>query len=217
MALVIVAGASGQHAVVVYEAAILSGHQVAGFATIGDATHAALLDCQWLGVVGDIASSEIQRGNYFIVACGSNTLRLQESEFLLAHGASLQSVCHPSAIVSPSASIGPGSAILAGAIVGPRATLGRGVIINHAASVDHDCRIGDYSNISPGARFGGCVTTGPRTFVGLNASILQGLHIGADATVGAGAAVTRRVEEGATVVGVPAHPIVKSQRYAAQA
>lgn len=216
MALVIVAGASGQHAVVVYEAAILAGHQVAGFATIGDATPAALLDCPWLGVVSDIASSEIQRGSHFIVACGSNALRLQESETLLAHGASLRSVCHPAATVSPSASIGPGSVVLAGAIIGPRATLGRSVIINHAASVDHDCRIGDYSNISPGARFGGCVTTGPRTFIGINASVLQGVYIEADATVGAGAVVTRRVEEGATVVGVPAHPIVKSQRQTSQ-
>jgi len=213
MALVIVAGASGQHAVVVYEAAILSGHQVAGFATIEDAPLAPLLDCPWLGVVSDIASSEIRRGSQFIVACGSNTLRLQQSESLLAHGGSLQTICHPAAIVSPSAAIGPGSAVLAGAIIGPRATLGRGVIINHAASVDHDCSIGDYSNISPGAGFGGCVTTGPRIFVGLNASVLQGQHIGADATVGAGAVVTGRVEERATVVGVPAHPLVTSSRH----
>jgi sugar O-acyltransferase (sialic acid O-acetyltransferase NeuD family) len=215
MALVIVAGASGQHAIVVYEAAVLAGHQIAGFATVGDATPAAVLDCPWLGVVGDIASSEIRRGSQFIVACGSNTLRFHESESLLAQGASLQSVCHPAAIVSPSARIGPGSAVLAGAIIGPRATLGRGVIINHAASVDHDCWIGDYSNVSPGARFGGCVTTGPRTFVGLNASVLQGLRIGSDATVGAGAVVTQRVEEGTTVVGIPAYPIVKSQRHQA--
>ena len=57
------------------------------------------------------------------------------------------------------------------------------------------------------------MTTGPRIFVGLNASVLQGQHIGADATVGAGAVVTGRVEERATVAGVPAHPVVKSSRH----
>jgi len=209
MALVIVAGASGQHAAVVYEAAILSGLRVAGFATIAGAAPTPMFDCQWLGIIRDIGRAEILRSSTFIVACGSNTLRHKESEALRAQGASLQSVCHPAAIVSPSAEIGSGSCILAGAIIGPRAMLGRGVIINHAASVDHDCKIGDYSNISPGARFGGCVTSGPRIFLGLNASVLQGLHIGADATIGAGAVVTRRVDDSATVVGIPARQIVR--------
>ncbi len=106
MALVIVAGASGQHAAVVYEAAMLSEVCVAGFAIIGDETPAPLLDCQWLGMIKDIGFAEISRGSTFIVACGSNALRHQESEALRAQGASFQSVYHPAAIVSPSADIG---------------------------------------------------------------------------------------------------------------
>lgn len=210
MALIIVAGASGQHAAVVYEAAILSGLKVAGFATIEGAVPAPMLDCRWIGSIESIAASEISRGTQFVIACGSNELRRQQSEALLSQGASLQSVYHPAAIVSPSAGIGPGSALLAGAIVGPRAALGCGVIINHAASVDHDCAVGDYSNISPGARFGGCVQAGPGVFVGLNAAVIQGLRLGENAIIGAGAVVTRNVAPGETVVGIPARPIGQS-------
>jgi acetyltransferase EpsM len=166
-----------------------------------------MFDCPWLGFIRDVGPREIDRGSTFIVACGSNALRRGESEVLDKQGASFTSVRHPAAIVSPSAGVGPGSCILAGAIIGPRVILGRGSIINHAASVDHDCAIGDYSNISPGVRFGGCVTSGPDIFVGLNASILQGLHIGQGATIGAGAVVTRRVDDKATVVGIPARQI----------
>ena len=207
MALIIVAGAAGQHAAVVYEAAILSGARVAGFATVDDATPLPMLDCPWIGRVDSIAAAEIARGSQFIVACGSNELRRRASEMLLSQGATLQSVCHPAAIISPSASIGPGSALLAGAIIGPRVTLGRGVIVNHAASVDHDCAIGDYGNICPGARFGGSVQAEPGVFVGLNASVLQGLRLGKNAIVGAGAVVTRDVAPRNTVVGIPARPI----------
>jgi len=207
MALIIVAGESGQHAAMVYEAATLSNLTVAGFAAINGASPDAILNCKPLGGLDNVAGSAIASGMRFIVACGSNALRRRLTEQLAARGAVFQSVVHPAAIVSPSASIGSGSALLAGAIIGPRAILGRAVIINHAASVDHDCIVEDYGNISPGARLGGCVRCEAGVFVGLNASIIQGLRIRENAVVGAGAVVTRDVDRGSTVVGIPARRI----------
>jgi len=207
MALIIVAGASGQHASVVYEVAILSGVSVAGFVTIDDAEPTPLFECQWLGRLDNIAAAAIARGDHFVVACGSNALRCRTSEMLASQGAFFQSIQHPAAIISPSAQIGAGSTLLAGAIIGPRAVLGQGVIVNHAASVDHDCIVGDFGNISPGARLGGCVQAGAGVFVGLNASILPGLRLGENAVIGAGAVVTGNVMPRDTMVGVPARPV----------
>ncbi|WP_242154116.1 NeuD/PglB/VioB family sugar acetyltransferase [Sphingomonas sp. BAUL-RG-20F-R05-02] len=207
MALIIVAGESGQHAAVVYEAAVLSGMSVLGFATVRNTEPPSMFDCPWLGNIGDVATSQIAKGNEFIVACGSNKQRRQQSATLSSLGATLRSIYHPAAIVSPSAQIGAGSAILAGAIVGPRTIVGVSTIINHAASIDHDCKIGDFTNISPGARFAGCVQAGVGVFVGLNASILQGIKLGENSVVGAGAVVIRDVLSGKTVVGVPARPL----------
>jgi acetyltransferase EpsM len=207
MALIIVAGASGQHAAVVYEAAVLSGMRVEGFATVQSGKPVSILDCPPLGDLGGMVAAAVDRKARFVVALGSNALRRLWSERLLARGAMLESVRHPGSIVSPSATITPGATLLAGAIVGPRAWIGRGVIVNHAASVDHDCRVGDYVNISPGARLGGCVQLDDDVFVGLNAAIIQGLRVGRNAVVGAGAVVTRDVEPRVTVVGVPARPV----------
>jgi sugar O-acyltransferase (sialic acid O-acetyltransferase NeuD family) len=205
--LIVVAGSTGQHAVVVYEAARLSEVTVAGCANISDGSPGWILDCEPLGMLDEIVTREIEKGTQFIVACGSNGLRREVTESLRMRGASLQSVFHPAAIVSPSSKIKPGSALLAGAIVGPRAVLGHGVIINHGATVDHDCIVEDYVNISPGARLGGCVRVRAGAFIGMNASIIQGLEIGADAIVGAGAVVTRDVQPGTTVFGVPARTV----------
>ena len=47
-------------------------------------------------------------------------------------------------------------------------------------------------------------TIGNRVFVGANATILPGVKIGDDVIVGAGAVVTRDVESGVVVAGVPA-------------
>lgn len=209
MPLIIVAAASGQHAAVVYEAAILSAMPVRGFVTVNGNMPMSLLDCRWLGHLEEVATAEIARGTHFVVACGSNALRREISEALLKMGASLASIRHPSAIISPSASVAVGTVLFAGAIVGTNASIGCGVIVNHGASIGHDCQLGDYSNISPGARLGGSVHVGAGVMVGLNASIIQGLRIGEDAVVGAGAVVTSDVEPATTVVGVPARPLVE--------
>jgi serine O-acetyltransferase len=50
-------------------------------------------------------------------------------------------------------------------------------------------------------------TIGNRVVVGAGARILGPIVVGDDARVGAGSVVTRPVEPGTTVVGVPAHPV----------
>jgi sugar O-acyltransferase (sialic acid O-acetyltransferase NeuD family) len=206
MGLIIVAGQSGQHATVVYEAALLSGMEVEGFATVEAASSFTLLDCTYLGQLDDIAGRTIADGAQFVVACGSNELRASTTRRLREQGASFATVCHPAAIISPSAVVGAGAMLLAGAIIGPRASVGEGAIVNHAASIDHDCAIGDFANISPGARLGGSVRAGAGIFLGLNACVLPGVRLGDGAILGAGAVVTKDVEPHSTVVGAPAKP-----------
>jgi UDP-perosamine 4-acetyltransferase len=78
------------------------------------------------------------------------------------------------------------------------------------SSVSHDCRVGAYVTLSPGAVVCGTVTIGNGAYVGANACIIQGLEIDERAVVGAGAVVTRNVAADLTVVGVPARPLRNS-------
>jgi acetyltransferase EpsM len=204
MPVVLVVSAGGGHAAVVLEAAVLSGLEVAGFVTIETGAAPSLFDCPHLGGPERLQEKEFLRQVELAPACGSNVGRRQLATAVEAHGGVLRTVRHPAAIVSPSAVIEGGSVILAGAIVGPRARLGRGVILNHAASVDHDCDVGAFVNICPGARLAGAVIVEDDAFVGMNASVLQGRRVGRGAVIGAGAVVTRDVEPGAVFVGVPA-------------
>jgi sugar O-acyltransferase (sialic acid O-acetyltransferase NeuD family) len=108
------------------------------------------------------------------------------------------------ASVARSAKLGGGSIVQSGAILSADAVLGAGVKVNVAASVHHDCRVGDFVTLAPGARLLGTVTVDDDCYVGAHAVVLPNLKIGRGGTVGAGAVVTRDVPAGATVMGVPA-------------
>jgi acetyltransferase-like isoleucine patch superfamily enzyme len=65
--------------------------------------------------------------------------------------------------------------------------------------------------VNPGAIVSGEVVLGAGVLIGAGAVVLQGLTVGADSIVGAAACVTRDVAAGATVIGIPARPIVISE------
>ena len=48
---------------------------------------------------------------------------------------------HPSAVVDETATLGPGTVVMAGAIIQANARIGRHVIVSTGSSVDHDCAV----------------------------------------------------------------------------
>ncbi len=148
---------------------------------------------------------------HFAVAVGGSRgrQRIELMDMLLRHGLKAASVVHRTAFVAASASIGECCQILAQSAVGAFTQLGRGVIINTAASVDHDCVLGDGVHLGPGARVAGEVTVDAGAFIGTGAVVLPRIWIGEGAVVGAGAVVTKNVPVGVTVIGNPARVYVK--------
>jgi sugar O-acyltransferase (sialic acid O-acetyltransferase NeuD family) len=138
------------------------------------------------------------------VAIGDNRARQRVAAGLIAAGKRLVAVVHPHASVAAAAKIGSGAFVAAKAVIAPGATVEECAIINHCAVVDHDCVVGRYAHIAPNATLGGRVRIGSGTLIGAGAVLLPEVEVGDWATVGAGAVVTRRVPDGATVIGIPA-------------
>jgi sugar O-acyltransferase (sialic acid O-acetyltransferase NeuD family) len=137
---------------------------------------------------------------------GSGADRLSRQQWLAARGLEPMTVIHPLASLASDATFGEGCQFLTLSAVCAGARLGRAVIVNTAASIDHDCIVGDGVHVAPGARVAGEVVIGDFAFIGCGAVVLPRVRIGAGATVGAGAVVTRDVEANQTVVGNPARP-----------
>jgi sugar O-acyltransferase (sialic acid O-acetyltransferase NeuD family) len=93
---------------------------------------------------------------------------------------------------------------MANAVINCGSKIGKGVIINTAATVDHDNIIGDYVHISPGSHLAGTVTVSEGTWIGIGATVINNLEITHDCMIGAGAVVVRSLIEPGTYAGVPA-------------
>lgn len=198
----------GGHARVVIDAI-----QVAGLVDVAGVLDAnperwgtELLGIPVLG--GDEQLVEIARtADHFAVGLGSvgdSGPRRRLFEAARAAGLAPFTVRHPSAIVSPMATVGAGSQLLPRCVVNAGAAVGINVIVNTGAIVEHDCVIGDHAHVATGAILASTVTVGEGAHVGAGAVVRQGIHIGAGALVGAGAVVVKDVPAGAVVMGVPA-------------
>ncbi len=91
-------------------------------------------------IVGKCMDFTTMRDGYeeAVAAFGDNSLRLSWTKRLLEAGYRVPSVVHPSAIISPSVSMGAGCLVLQGAIISTHTQLGMACLVNSGAIVDHD-------------------------------------------------------------------------------
>ena len=95
--------------------------------------------------------SYINYSTYFIPAFGNNAFRMEWINRVLENGGKLATLIHPTAYVSPKASIACGTVILPHAIINTDVVVGKGCIINLGAIVDHGCVLEEGVHICLGA------------------------------------------------------------------
>jgi len=88
--------------------------------------------------------------------------------------------------------------------VQPDVIIGKHVIINTCASVDHDCKLEDFVHIAPCVHLAGGVLVGEGSLLGVGSSVIPYRRIGKWSIVGAGSVIVNDIPDHVTVVGVPA-------------
>jgi sugar O-acyltransferase (sialic acid O-acetyltransferase NeuD family) len=113
-------------------------------------------------------------------------------------------VVHPTARVSPLATIGHNVLIMAGAVVTSNAVIGDHVCILPNTVIHHDVTIGDWTLIGSNVTIAGGTAIGENCYVGSASSIMNGLQVGDRTLIGLGSNVIRSCAPDSRLVGNPA-------------
>lgn len=173
---VIVIGAGG-HGRSVAEAVLLLGRDaLVGFVDDGADANAKVWSYPMLGRTDSLHTLRVL-ADAVVVAIGSNALREKLHARVREAGFELLKVIHPTAFVSPTATLGAGCAVMAGAVVGTEAQLGEGVIVNCGATVDHHCRVDAFGHLGVNACMAGGSVLGHRAWMQAGSALGYGVQV----------------------------------------
>lgn len=119
-------------------------------------------------------------------------------------------IIHPSAVVSSTSQVGPGSILLAQTVLTASVTVGSHVAIMPHVILTHDDVISDFATLASGVCLGGGVHVGWCAYVGAGALVREHRSIGSCALVGMGAVVTQDIPPHEVWAGIPARHIRES-------
>lgn len=158
---------------------------------------------RWEGGVGRV-KEYYDTDTEFFIAIGDNAMQKKFVDSIPKEFSRFAILQHPSAVVSESVTIEPGSVLMAGTVVSIDAQIGSHCILNTSCSVDHDCTIQSYVHLSPGVHLAGNVRINESTWIGTGASIINNKVICRDCIVGAGSTIIRDINSSGIYFGLPA-------------
>ncbi len=196
----------GGHAFVAYTIAKAMGLPITGYC---DAEEKLLNPYQlpFLGKETEIENLQKMADLGFFISIGDNALRFKVAENLAKKNLQALNLIHPTAVVSINLDEAQGVMIAPNVVINPLAKIGNGVICNSASVIEHECVLGDFSHVAPGAVLCGNVQVGRHSFIGAGSVVRPGIKIGSKVIIGAGSVVVKDLPDFAKVAGNPARPL----------
>lgn len=160
-------------------------------------------------VIGMTSAVEKYPDAYYVCAVGSARIRKRIVEKIKSIAdVKFATLIDPAAVFGKDrVRIGEGCIVCANTYITLDIKIGSHVYIGANSTIGHDARIDDFVTVYPGVNVSGSTYLGSGCEMGTGSKIIQGLSVGMNTIVGAGAVVVRNLPPDCTAVGVPAKPI----------
>lgn len=158
-------------------------------------------------VLGPLARAGELPDCSFVFGIGSTSNHWKRQAILARLGIAderYETIIHPTASISRSASLGRGTVIFQNVTVTTNASIRRHVCILPNSVISHDSVIGDFSLVAGGVCVSGNVRVGRGCYLGSNSTVREGLTIGDDCLLGMGSVLVRDLPENSMALGNPA-------------
>lgn len=148
--------------------------------------------------LGTIQDHEVSEEAEYIMGIANIQFRRTIVENFLQKGAKFATLIHPSAIVSPSATVGEGCVVAHNASIGPKAIIGNFNMLNSRCTIGHDSTVGNFNFIGPQVVLSGFAKVGNNNMFGVNSATIPTIEIGDNNTIAAGMIITKTVKDNET-------------------
>lgn len=169
------------------------------------------LACKIVGSDRDLKALKSAGYHHAFVTVGSvgdTAIRLKLYDVIKSLGYAIPNIIDPSAAIANNVQFGEGVYVGKNSVVGARSIIGDCVIVNTAAVVEHDCRIGNFAHLSPSSTLCGSVSIGDATHIGASSVVREGIRIGDHSIIGMGSVVTKNIGNYVTAFGNPCREVM---------
>ncbi len=202
---IVIIGGGGHAKVIISILKKLRSFDIVGYTDIEN--NGPILGIQFLGgddILKDLLNKKVKNAVIGIGQIKRSQIRERAANYAISAGFKFPAIIAPTAMINEEVIINSGAVIMDGVVLNSGTNIGQFSIVNTKASIDHDCKIGNFVHVAPGVTLSGGVKVGNYTLIGAGSSVIQNVIIESNCIIGAGSAVMKNCVENSMYVGVPA-------------
>lgn len=150
--------------------------------------------------LGSIKNHEVNTEVKYLMGIANHEYRKKIIDLILDRGGQFTGFIHPTAIISPTATIDSTTVISHNVSVGPKVRIGAFNILNSRCTIGHDSVVGNLNFISPQVAMSGYTEIGDENLIGTNACTVPKIKIGNKNKIAAGMIVYKSVDDNNIVI-----------------